>query len=124
MEGGFHCEGQSEFQPQSKGCDLMHILECLISAPQGATVADVSSEMKSAKKNKRTSFQHSTEDQQSPFNASYCCVFLRRSFYKCVFISICTGHFHIVILKTAECSLAALVSGLTVTLSGLTGTLE
>lgn len=36
-----------------KDVTLCTFLDCLVSAPQGATVADVSSEMKSAKKKQK-----------------------------------------------------------------------
>ena len=76
----FIVRDNQSFSHSPKDVTLCTFLECLVSAPRGATGAEVTSEIKSAKINKRTSFQHSIDDQQSPFNATSCCVFLRGSF--------------------------------------------
>ena len=75
MDHGFHCEGQSEFQRQSKGCDFVHI----------SWVPRLSASGSLSKINRTTSFQHSTEDQQSPSNASCCCVFFKEKLLQMCF---------------------------------------
>lgn len=58
LDSGFHCEGLgSDFLLQSRECDLMHNLKCLMSVPLSAlpttsNSSNITIEMESAKINK------------------------------------------------------------------------